>query len=173
MVELDMKHLQKKVCMIGDFAVGKTSLVARFVSSTYSEKYLTTVGVKIDTKDMVLDSGDELKLVLWDIAGDEELTTAATTYLRGASAYILVIDGTRVSTLDVALHLKTEVDRRLGRVPFVTLVNKNDLLSEWEISEDRMGELTSRGWPVVITSAKTGHGVEVAFEKLAKDMMEE
>ena len=152
--------------------MGKTSLVARFVSSTYSEKYITTVGVKIDTKNIALDSGQEMKLVLWDIAGDDELTTAAATYLRGASSYILVVDGTRASTLDAALRLKAAVDRRLGPVPFVALFNKNDLLPEWEVSVDRIGELRDQHWPVYITSAKTGQGVEDAFAMLAREMTE-
>ena len=86
--------IQKKVCMIGSFGVGKTSLVARFVRSIFSEKYQTTVGVKIDKK--ILEVGDkQVTLVLWDIAGEDALTTVRPSQLRGASGYILVVDGLR------------------------------------------------------------------------------
>ena len=67
--------LTRKICMIGDFAVGKTSLVSRYVRQTFSEAYQTTIGVKIDSKIIQLPSGDDLKLVLWDIAGSNALST--------------------------------------------------------------------------------------------------
>ena len=86
--------IQKKICMLGAFAVGKTSLVQRFVKSLFSDRYLTTVGVKIDKK--IVTVGDtEVSLVLWDLAGEDEFQSVQTSYLRGASGYLLVIDGTR------------------------------------------------------------------------------
>ena len=88
--------IQKKICMIGSFGVGKTSLVARFVRSIFSEKYQTTVGVKIDKK-VVEVGGQQVTLVLWDIAGEDALTTVRVSQLRGASGYILVVDGSAVS----------------------------------------------------------------------------
>ena len=91
--------IQKKVCMLGASAVGKTSLVGRFVQGIFSDKYLTTVGVKIDKKKVSLDSG-EMTLMLWDIYGQDEFQTIRDTYLRGATGYLLVADGTRYSTLD-------------------------------------------------------------------------
>ena len=86
--------LQKKICMLGGFGVGKTSLVSRFVSSMFSDKYLTTVGVKVDKKTVPIDSG-EMTLMLWDIYGQDEFQTVRDSYLRGASGYLLVADGTR------------------------------------------------------------------------------
>ncbi len=165
-------QLRKKICMIGDIAVGKTSLIARFVSDVFSEKYLTTVGVKIDTKTVKLNSRQEVKLVLWDIAGNDELGTMAAAYLRGAAGYLLVVDGTRRATLEAAFRLKAEVDKRLQNPPFVALFNKEDLLPDWEISMDCVADLRQQGWPIAVTSAKTGAGVEAAFRQLASRLVE-
>jgi small GTP-binding protein len=86
--------IQKKVCLLGTSGVGKTSLVAQFVHSMFSDKYLTTVGVKIDKKSMAVD-GTEVTLVIWDLAGDDDFQRLQISYLRGTSGYLLVADGTR------------------------------------------------------------------------------
>ena len=156
----------RKVCMIGDFAVGKTSLVARFVHSSFGERYLTTVGVKIDTKLIALPSGDRLKLVIWDIAGKSEFARIDTSYLRDAAGYLLVIDGTRPETLDGAVALQAEAERQLGPVPFSALINKTDLTGQWALGQDRLAALRSRQWPLGMTSALTGEGVDGAFGRL-------
>jgi small GTP-binding protein len=161
--------LQKKVCMLGGFGVGKTSLVSRFVTSMFSDKYLTTVGVKIDKKTVPLGS-EELTLMLWDIYGEDEFQSVRDSYLRGASGYLLVVDGTRSATLDTAAALQQRAESVVGRVPFLLLLNKADLDTEWQVDERALWKLAERGWPVVKTSAKTGAGVDDAFAKLARDM---
>jgi len=97
---------KKKVCLIGDFSVGKTSLVQQYVNQAFSEKYLTTIGVKIDTKLIELED-DELKLVLWDVAGRDSLSSINTSYLVGASGIILVLDGTRKETTKIQNRFRT------------------------------------------------------------------
>jgi small GTP-binding protein len=161
--------LQKKVCMLGAFGVGKTSLVSRFVSSIFSDKYLTTVGVKIDKK-MVSVGAGEMTLMLWDIYGEDQFQTVRDSYLRGPSGYLLVADGTRHATLDTATALQQKAEGVVGRVPFLLLLNKADLDAEWQINERALWKLAERGWPVVKTSAKTGAGVDDAFAKLAREM---
>lgn len=161
----------RKICMIGDFAVGKTSLVSRFVHQTFSERYLTTVGVKIDTKQVTLPSGDDLKLVLWDIAGKSAFARIDTSYLRDASGYLLVVDGTRGETLDSALQLQADTEREIGRVPFCILVNKSDLRDRWSLGSDRLTDLNSQGWPCRETSALSGSGVEQAFQRLGEQLV--
>jgi len=156
----------RKICMIGDFAVGKTSLVSRFVNSSFDERYLTTVGVKIDTKAITLPSGDPLKLVLWDIAGKSAFTRIDTSYLRDASGYLLVIDGTRPDTMENAVALQGVVEQQLGNVPFSVMLNKADLQAQWALNADLVAGLRSRGWPVGRTSALSGAGVEQAFTGL-------
>ena len=157
----------KKVCMIGAYGVGKTSLVKRFVDSIFSDKYLTTVGVKIDKKQLRVGEED-VTLMLWDLAGEDAVTEVRLSHLRGASAYILVADGTRGSTLDTALDLQKRVRNAIGRVPFIFVVNKTDLQERWVIRQDTLDELSREGWPVFLSSAKTGAGVEELFLKVAE-----
>ena len=147
--------LQNKICMLGGFGVGKTSLVSRFVSSIFSDSYLTTVGVKIDKKKVRLDSG-EMTLMLWDIYGQDELQSVRDSYLRGATGYLLVADGTRYSTLDTAVALQKRAESVIGRVPFLLLLNKSDLDREWQVDEETLVNLVDQGWRVLKTSAKTG-----------------
>jgi hypothetical protein len=163
--------IQKKVCMLGTFAVGKTSLVRRFVDSIYSDKYHTTVGVKIDKKLVQLD-GSELMLMLWDIEGTESEHELRKSYLRGAAGYLLVADGTRQDTLYKALALQTRVEETVGKVPFLLLINKADLTDEWSITERETTALREKGWEVIKTSAKTGFGVENAFNSLSMKLAE-
>ena len=158
--------LVRKVCMVGDFGVGKTSLVARFVHQTFSAQYLTTVGVKIDTRTVPLAAGSELKLVIWDIAGTDAFNTVERNYLQGAAGLLLVADGTRASTLDTAVQLGSQGDLLLGDRPKVLLVNKADLAAQWELDPQDPGA----GRPALVCSARTGDGVEAAFSQLAEQL---
>jgi small GTP-binding protein len=162
--------LQKKICMLGAFGVGKTSLVRRYVQSIFSDSYLTTVGVKIEKKTLDVD-GNSLILLLWDIAGEDEVSPIRTSYLRGAAGYFLVADGTRAETLDVARSIQTRVEAEVGRVPFLLLLNKADLTESWDVSAGALGTLEDAGWRMVRTSAKSGQGVEEAFQDLAKRLL--
>jgi len=163
--------IQKKVCMLGTFAVGKTSLVRRFVESIYTDKYHTTVGVKIDKKQVQV--GDiELMMMLWDVEGTDTEHELRTSYLRGASGYLLVADGTRNDTLYKALAIQARVEEAIGPVPFLLLLNKMDLVDEWSIHERELAALNEKGFGVLSTSAKSGRCVEEAFSSLAKKMLE-
>ncbi|GJL66460.1 MAG: GTP-binding protein [Nitrospirales bacterium] len=164
--------IQKKVCLLGAFAVGKTSLVKQYVSGIFSEKYHTTVGVKIDKKVLEV-QGEPMTLILWDLHGEDEFQKIRASYLRGSSGYVLVIDGTRQLTLGVVEGLQQMAQEILGDVPFVVVVNKADLSDQWEIGEEAVADLKDRGWTVIEGSAKTGQGVEEAFFTLAKAMVDE
>jgi small GTP-binding protein len=162
--------IQKKVCTIGAYAVGKTSLLARFVKSLFNEKYLTTIGVKIDKK-IVKVAEQEVCLMLWDLAGEDEFSQVKTTYLRGASGYLLVVDRTRPSTLETAFKLKARIENELGEIPFILVFNKSDLVDEIRIDQSEIAQLAQSGWQVIETSAKTGQGVEEAFLALTKKLV--
>lgn len=164
--------LDRKICMLGAFAVGKTSLVQRFVTSLFSEQYQTTIGVKVDKK-TVTAGNRPVNLVIWDLYGEDDYQKLRLSYLRGSAGYLLVIDGMRRTTLEVALHLQRTAADALGPVPFVVVVNKADLSAEWEVTEGEVTELTQRGWLVVTASAKTGQGVEQAFAALAHALVGE
>jgi len=161
--------IQKKICVLGAFGVGKTSLIQRYVSSIFSDSYLTTVGVKIEKK--TVQTGDqEVTLILWDIAGEDDVARIRTTYLRGSAGYLLVMDGTRAETLDVATTIQERIQREIGDLPFLVLVNKADLQEQWTISEADIADRSDRGWEILRTSAKDGVGVEEAFLSLVRQM---
>ncbi len=162
--------LKKKICMLGYYGVGKTSLVSQFVSHLFADKYQTTVGVKIDKKTVRVD-GREVMLMLWDVAGEEDDTPANLKHVRGASGYLLVADGLRSKTLDAAVGIQRRVETEVGKQPFVVLLNKTDERASWEVPATALAELTARGWTVLQTSAKTGEKVEEAFLTLAAAML--
>jgi small GTP-binding protein len=163
--------IQKKICLLGSFAVGKTSMVSRFVNSIFSEKYLSTVGVKIDKKPITVDD-QHVTLVLWDIYGQDQFQTVQQSYLRGAAGYILVVDGTRFDTFAVARDLQKMAVGVVGNAPCVLALNKADLTAEWQVDEKSLLQIAETGWPVFRTSAKTGAGVEDAFTTLTRAMLE-
>ena len=163
--------LQKKICMLGAFATGKTSLVMQFVHSIFTDKYYTTIGVKIDKKELTIGTQD-VNLVLWDLAGEDEFLQVHMSYLRGSSGYLLVADGTRPATLDTARSLQKRVEAAIGYVPFVLMLNKSDLTAGWEVSEEALADLREKGWDIIITSARSGLGVEEAFVTLVKKILE-
>ena len=158
--------LQKKICMLGGFAVGKTSLVRRFVQSIFSETYLTTVGVKIDKKSVVL-ADKTVDLILWDLAGEDDIGSFRLSYVRGATGLVLVADGTRAATLATALTLRERTEAEFGAMPFVLLLNKSDLADQWTISDDAINEMRQSGYQIYLTSALSGESVDDAFIQLA------
>lgn len=164
--------IKKKICMLGAFAVGKTSLVQRYVHSLFSDKYHTTVGVKIDKKPVSV-KGIPLDLILWDIHGEDEFQAVRSSYLRGASGCLVVVDGTRRYTLDTAHVLLKRTQETVGRIPVIFLFNKSDLMDTWEIEPTQLEALENQGTVIIQTSAKDGSGVELAFTTLAEMMLEE
>jgi small GTP-binding protein len=165
-----MSSISRKISLLGDFAVGKTSTVARSVRNTFSDSYLTTVGVKVDTKALTRPDGQVVRLVLWDIAGANALDQMRANYIGGTQGLLLVADGTRADTVVTALGLRDQANRLLGRtLPAVLLLNKSDLAGEWDVAPERIREL-GRVLPVFSTSARTGEGIEEAFGTLADAM---
>ncbi len=162
--------IHKKICMLGGFAVGKTSLVKRFVTGQFSEKYQTTIGVKIDQKSQKVDETD-MVLVLWDVYGEDDFQKVRASYLQGSAGYLLVVDGTRKETVDVAGQLKALAIQTMGSVPYVLLINKSDLRDSWQVESKLYEDLARNACLVLETSAKTGEGVELAFAELAKQML--
>ena len=138
-------------------------MAARFVDNHFSEKYLTTIGVRVDTKVMEASSGTNVKLAVWDLAGTDTPTGLFLRYLRGASGYLLVVDGTRAETLEHALALRHAVESELAPLPFVGLVNKSDLREKQEIGGARLAQLRAGGENWLCTSALSGENVEEAF----------
>lgn len=159
--------LQKKICMVGVFGTGKTCLVQRYVHSIFSVKYLSTVGVKIDRK-QVQAGGQDVTLMLWDLEGREANRDISPSYLRGAHGVIYVADGTRRETLDEAFDIADMVKQEIGDVPSLLALNKVDLTGEWKLTAADEAAKLAPGWHRLRTSAKTGEGVDAAFQWIAE-----
>jgi small GTP-binding protein len=162
----------RKICILGDFAVGKTSLMHRFVHQQFSEKYLTTVGVKVDTKPVDLGDGRGVKLAIWDIAGTDTPSDLFQRYVRGASGHLLVADATRGETLSCCAELYDSVAAQSGPVPYVLLINKCDLSDQLEIRAAEVSDRFSSATARLDTSALTGANVDFAFETLARALLD-
>ena len=162
--------IKKKICMLGAFAVGKTSLVQRYVHSIFSEKYHTTVGVKIE-KTQVRVNDTDVDLIIWDLHGEDDFQHVRLSYLNGSSGCIYVADGTREKTLLTALNLKEIAENTIGEIPCALVINKLDLKDQWEIDPLVLDDMKRKGMMIVQTSAKTGEEVRQAFQLLALKMM--
>ena len=159
--------IQKKIALLGAAGVGKTSLVRRFVDSLFDDKYLTTIGVKVDKRSLRI-GADDVTLMIWDIAGAEEHFSVPSSYVKGAAGYLLVADGTRPDTLAVAARIVEQIDRDLGALPFVLVLNKVDLADAWRVGDGDIAPLRERALATMRSSAKSGDGVEPAFARLAE-----
>ena len=153
-----------KVCIVGAFGVGKTSLVRRYVHQQFDESYHTTLGVKIDTR--IVDTIETpIKLVLWDMEGadpfekDKRPLARIHSYMKGAHGLILVADGTRPSTVKTALSLYHDFCREYQYVPAIMLANKADITDEWRFDESVIPDNLT----LYQTSALNGQNIEAAF----------
>lgn len=165
-----MRELTKKVCLLGDFYVGKTSLVRRFVEGRFDERYLSSIGVKVDRQVLHVAAEDDdvvLTLMLWDLAGETDSSPVVPSYYRGASGAIVVFDLTRPDTVDSVGHY---IERLLATSPDAALVlaaNKVDLDQERRVTEGDLAALAAEtGAPLYLTSARTGETVEEMFQHL-------
>ncbi len=156
--------------MLGAYSVGKTSLVKHFVHGIFSEKYLITIGVKIDKK-IITVGEQEVKLMLWDIAGEEDEFAIPLSYLKGSDACLLVIDGTRPETVDQAIDIHGRAKETIGDIPIVAVINKTDLTQEWRLDQAGIDKLKQQNWSIIKSSAKLGTGVEEAFIELVGQIL--
>ena len=166
--------IQKKICLLGNFAVGKTSLVRRFVEGRLNDKYLSTIGVKISRK-VIARSYGQLNILVWDMIGGEDLDTKVEmSYLHGAAGALMVCDLTRNNTLDVFESYVQQIRTVSPRIPLLVIANKVDLVKERAISDEQLQTISKElgGQTFYLTSAKTGENVETAFLHLA-DLIEE
>lgn len=158
-----MTIIQKKVCLLGDFAVGKTSLVRRFVEGRFDDRYLSTIGVKISRR-LVESAGISHSLLIWDLAGGSDFTNLLPTYLQGAAGALLVCDLTRPETLTSLALCHQKLKELNPQATFLLLANKQDLIAEKQITLENLRQFAeSLQITYQLTSAKTGEGVEQAF----------
>jgi small GTP-binding protein len=166
--------MKAKVCLVGELAVGKTSLIRRFVYDEFDDRYLSTLGAKISKKDMFPDPGVgerfHMIMTIWDIMGDKvfrELLREA--YFYGAQAILAVCDLTRHDTLEGLEGWVDEVFQTVGEIPVVIAVNKDDLRDQMDFSESQVARVArAYGATWHYTSAKTGLNVEEIFDEIAE-----
>jgi small GTP-binding protein len=168
--------VSKKVCLLGDFAVGKTSLARRFVYNLFDDRYLSTIGVKVSRKTLDIPRGEEvleINLLIWDLAGSDEFNQARKSYLRGAAGALLVCDMTRPQTLASLQNYAHELLEMNPDARFVVAANKCDLIARADPGEQCLtpGQIEEFAGafaaPWTLTSARTGDEVETLFRALA------
>lgn len=175
--------VKKKVVLLGDSAVGKTSLIRRFVFDTFEDSYITTIGSKVTKKELNIEREGEKKdmtLMIWDILGSEGYSATHSRTFAGAHGAILVADLTRKGTLDsLERYWIPLLVEAVDRIPLVFVYNKSDLVKDVAPAMMSLAEMASRhnigledslpsgpSWNFV-TSAKTGSNVETTFEILS------
>lgn len=171
--------LSKKICLVGDFNVGKTSLIRRFVDRQFSDQYLSTVGVKISRKNVELekvasDKDVTVQLLIWDLEGSTKFKAIAPTYLQGSKGVIIVGDLTRTETLE---HIKDHIQLFLSINPkgqIIIALNKVDLVDEAKL--EKLIEIHQSNFQnistIYTTSAKTGKNVDEIFQTLTAKIVE-
>lgn len=162
--------VQKKICLLGDFAVGKTSLIRRFVEGRFDDRYLSTIGVKISRKPMEM-ADFTLNLLIWDLAGGDDFSKTGASYLRGAVAALIVCDLTRPDTLAGFAYYADQMRQINPGTSLLFAGNKADLAEERAITAEELHTISQElGGTYLDTSAKTGHQVELAFDLLAQQI---
>jgi small GTP-binding protein len=173
------ERIKKNVILLGDGAVGKTSLIKRFVLDQFDDKYITTIGTKVTKKEVFIgdaDNGTEMTMLIWDILGQKGYRYTQALSFGGIEGAILVSDTTRPETL---LSLKEywipSILSVVGPVPIILLGNKCDMISERSFGLKELETLAKEnckgfGANCFLTSAKTGDSVEDAFYSLAETL---
>lgn len=160
--------MKLKVCLLGAFATGKTSLVRRRVHGVFSDEYFTTIGVRLEKLHLEV-RNREVDLVIWDLHGEDRFQTVQGTYMRGAAGFLIVVDLTRPATLSVGRELEARARSTAGDVPIVWALNKADLV---EARERVVSDLVPPGTRALFTSALTGEGVGAAFAALTEAILD-
>lgn len=160
-----MKAISKKIVLLGNEGVGKTSLVKRYVHSIFNDEYLTTIGIKISKKSVTV--GDvEVNLMLWDIAGNMMSKTLYNNYLQGAHGVFLICDAMRPQTYESIIQERdTHLANDFKNTKTAVIVNKSDL-----VVDDPEKHLAGYEYDF-LTSAKNGNNVELAFQKMAESIL--
>lgn len=167
----DSGLIQKKVCLLGASSVGKTSLVKQFVEGIFNEKYLTTIGVKVDKKVVTIEN-EQVKLMLWDIEGNDRFHTFQERYLRGCAGYIIVVDRTRPSSLIEGLEINMKA-RQVTNCPAILAINKCDLDANWHWHDEELKSYQDLFDLEFNTSAKSGENVELMFLRLVELLLKD
>jgi len=160
----------RKLCVLGDGAVGKTSLIRRFVINVFRDRYISSIGTKVSKKKVILTKYEkEITLLLWDIIGQKEFKNVLKKYYMGSAGIILVCDSSRPETFSSLQTWYDEITAIAGHIPFVVLINKSDLTAasppDFSVVNDFVDKYNGE---IFHTSAKTGQNVNKAFSKIGE-----
>jgi small GTP-binding protein len=173
---MDLRRIKRKALLLGDGAVGKTSLIRKFVTDKFDDKYITTIGTKITKKEISFrESNIELTLMMWDVLGQQGYTAVQSASYRGAEGAVMVCDLTRAETLtSIEKYWMPELEKVVGEIPIVIVGNKVDLVDQRQISEEALSDFARlHGAPHYLSSARTGERVEDLFRKLGELVLAE
>lgn len=154
----------KKIVVLGHFGVGKTSLIRRFVTDTFSDNYKVTIGVHITKKVVEITADHSTSLILWDLEGTDEIETIRNSYLLGTHGSVFVFDVSRPSTFQNLAKDLNSIKEKMPKVPLMIVGNKKDLVDEGELKAMLDAHEISVDF---LTSAKTGADVNELFLQLA------
>jgi small GTP-binding protein len=164
-----MKKYIKKILLIGNHGVGKTSLATRYVENKFSDAYLSTIGVNIMKKILILEHEEEnveVAIMIWDVEGSVKTKAIPAHYAKGCNGFIVVVDNTRPETLEsLQMHIDY-IHAFDSSVPFVIAINKSDLDSEMLIDEREILKQYENCRCVMQTSAKLDNNVKKLFETI-------
>lgn len=174
----EIRQIRRKICLLGDAAVGKTSLIRRFVHDIFDDKYVVTLGTKVTMKELSIESHEEaqtmkITLMIWDILGQKELKRLQSSFYKGANGALIIADITRKETVDSLDDWILSLFNSIGKVPVLILLNKNDLREQTTIEHWHMADLAKKyDTTCLLTSAKTGENVDLAFTRLSKMLVQ-
>jgi small GTP-binding protein len=174
----EKRYFRRKICLLGDAAVGKTSLIQRYVMDKFDDKYVVTLGTKVTMKDVVIEKpGEEgavnLTLMIWDILGQREFKRLQASFYKGSNGTIVVADLTRRETLDNIHDWILALFNTAGKVPALLLINKSDLSEQAAFTEDDIKKIAEKyNTSYLFTSAKTGENVEKAFLNMSNMLLD-
>ncbi|MBI0583107.1 MAG: GTP-binding protein [Methanomassiliicoccus sp.] len=166
---MEKRKVIRKICLLGDGGVGKTSLIDRFVLNSFSEDYIISFGTRVSKKVIEYEEV-QLTLMIWDVLGQKTQKTLHGAYYNGANGVLLVCDNTREETLLNLPTWKSDLEVVTGTVPVIPVVNKSDLPTS--ISPENLTDVReAMGHDFLFTSAKTGQGVQEAFENIGRRVL--
>jgi small GTP-binding protein len=174
---LELVNLSKKVLLLGDPSVGKTSLIRKFVYDIFNDNYISTLGAKVSRKGLIFnypakDLKIDIKLMIWDVMGQKEYAMLHRSAYLGSQGALIICDITRKETLDNISNWITELFNVVGQIPLVAIGNKYDLIGQKQFEIQDLEKLVKTfNAPTLQASAKTGENVEFAFKTLSENMV--